>query len=94
MPLDVRLTAGGLQQEIERLAAAAWDGYEHSRKSPRTQKAGAAFSDPDYDLSVEWLATREAIEAAARRQRDPTGASRVLLISGAARSALRNPRQK
>ena len=76
----------GLQQEIERLAAAAWDGYEHSRKSPRTQKAGAAFSDPDYDLSVEWLATREAIEAAARRQRDPTGASRVLLISGAARN--------
>jgi hypothetical protein len=65
----------GLQQEIERLAAAAWDGYEHSRKSPRTRKAGAAFSDPDYDLSVEWLAAREAIEAAARRQLDPTSAS-------------------
>jgi multimeric flavodoxin WrbA len=75
-----------LQQEIERLAAAAWDGYEHSRKSPRTRKAGAAFSDPDYELSVEWLATREAIEAAARRQLDPASASRVLLISGAARN--------
>jgi multimeric flavodoxin WrbA len=76
----------GLQQEIERLAAAAWDGYEHSRKSPRTRKAGAAFADPDYDLSVEWLAAREAVEAAARRQLDPTSASRVLLISGAARN--------
>jgi hypothetical protein len=34
----------GLQQEIERLAAAAWDGYEHSRKSPRTRKAGISGS--------------------------------------------------
>ena len=75
-----------LQGEIERLAAAAWDGYEHSRKSPRTRKAGPSFADPGYDLSVEWLATRQAVEAAERRQRDPASASRVLLISGAARN--------
>jgi hypothetical protein len=75
----------GLQQEIERLAAVAWDGYDHARKSPRTRKAGAELSAPDYDLSVEWLATREALKAASLRQLDPTGASRVLLISGSAR---------
>jgi multimeric flavodoxin WrbA len=76
----------GLQQEIERLGAVAWDGYENSRKSPRTRKAGAEFADPDYDLSIEWLAAKEAIEAAANRQLDPASASRVLLISGAARN--------
>jgi multimeric flavodoxin WrbA len=77
---------GHLGPQIERLAAAAWDGYEHSRKSPRTRKAGPGFADPNYELSVEWLATREAIEAALRRQRDPASPSRVLLISAAARN--------
>src|SRR5262245_52984813 len=45
-----------LQPEIERLLAVAWDGYENSRKSPRTRKAGQGFADPNYDLSVEWIA--------------------------------------
>jgi len=75
-----------LGPEIERLAAAAWDGYQSSRKSPRTQKAGSAFADPSYELSIEWLATQQAIETAARRQADPESASRVLLICGAARN--------
>jgi multimeric flavodoxin WrbA len=75
-----------LQAEIDRLSAVAWDGYENARKSPRTRKAGAEFADPDQDLSVEWLATRAAIESAARRQRDAASPSRVLLISGAARN--------
>jgi len=75
-----------LGAQIERLAAAAWDGYESSRKSPRTRRAGAGFADPDYELSVEWLAAREAVEAAARRQCDPASGSRVLLISAAARN--------
>jgi multimeric flavodoxin WrbA len=74
-----------LGTEIERLAAAAWDGYENSRKAPRTRKAGPGFADPNYELSVEWLAAREAIDAAARRQRDPASISRVLLVSAAAR---------
>jgi multimeric flavodoxin WrbA len=76
----------GLQNEIERLAAVAWDGYENSRKSPRTRKAGPVFADPDYDLSLEWLAAQQAIEASAREQRDPQKRSRALLISGAARN--------
>jgi multimeric flavodoxin WrbA len=76
----------GLRNEIERLAAVAWDGYENSRKSPRTRKAGAAFADPDYDLSLEWLAARQAIEACAHEQRDLHKRARALLISGAARN--------
>lgn len=74
-----------LQPEIERLAAAAWDGYENSRKSPRTVKAGPGFADPNYDLSVEWLATRRAIESAQHHHDDTEGPSRVLAISCAAR---------
>lgn len=76
----------GLQTEIDRLLAVAWDGYEHSRKSPRTRKAGAGFTDPTYDLSVEWLEARGAIDAACARQRDLASPSRVLVISGAARN--------
>jgi multimeric flavodoxin WrbA len=74
------------EEEIARLCAVAWDGYENARKSPRTRKAGAGFADPNYDLSVEWLATRAALAGAERRQRDPAGPTRVLLISGAARN--------
>jgi multimeric flavodoxin WrbA len=75
-----------LQTEIERLLAVAWDGYENSRKSPRTRKAGPEFADPDYDLSVEWLAARAAVQAAEQRWRDPSAPARVLLICASARN--------
>jgi multimeric flavodoxin WrbA len=75
-----------LQPEIERLIDAAWNGYDHSRKSPRTRKAGSEFADPNYDLSIEWYETRRQIQAAEQRQRDPNGKSRVLLICGSARN--------
>jgi multimeric flavodoxin WrbA len=75
-----------LRAEIEKLESAAWDGYSNSRKSPRTRKAGAEFADPDHDLSLEWLATREAIREAERTQRDPATKRRVLLICGSSRS--------
>lgn len=71
---------------LDRIAVAAWDAYSHSRKAPRTRKAGPGFHDPDYDLSVDWIAAREAIAAAGRRHDDPEGPSRFLLISGSARS--------
>ena len=38
-----------LQADIERLIEKAWDGYDHSRKSPRTRKAGPEFADPSYE---------------------------------------------
>jgi multimeric flavodoxin WrbA len=75
-----------LAGELEKVAAAAWDAYRHSRKSPHTQKAGSNFADPDYDLSIDWMNAREAI-AAAQRQHDIAGApNRVLLINGSPRS--------
>jgi multimeric flavodoxin WrbA len=75
-----------LQTEIERLAAVAWDGYENSRKSPRTRQAGPGYADPSYELSLEWIAAHEAVEAAEKRHRDPHTKSRVLLICASARN--------
>ena len=42
-------------EAISRVEAIAWGAYEEGRKAPITQKAGAAYADPDYDMSVEWL---------------------------------------
>lgn len=75
-----------LQREIAAIVDAAWDGYSHSRKAPRTRKAGPEFADPDYDLAVDWLAARDAIAAAQRRYDDPNAPPRILLINGATRS--------
>jgi multimeric flavodoxin WrbA len=75
-----------LRSELDKIASAAWDAYENERKAPHTHKAGAAFKDPDYYLSVDWLAAREAIHAAQARHADPEGPSRILLISGSSRS--------
>jgi multimeric flavodoxin WrbA len=75
-----------LADELAKIAAAAWNGYSNSRKSPRTRKAGAGFADPSYELAVDWIAAREAILAAERRHADATSPRRVLLINGSPRS--------
>jgi len=59
-----------LQREIDAIVKAAWDAYSHSRKAPVTRKAGPGFADPDYEISVDWLAAREAILDAQRRHDD------------------------
>ncbi|MBC7499242.1 MAG: NAD(P)H-dependent oxidoreductase [Herminiimonas sp.] len=64
----------------------AWKNYVDGHKAPVTEKAGAEFADPDYDMSVEWKATHDRLLAAERRQKDPDGPSRVLLICGSARN--------
>jgi multimeric flavodoxin WrbA len=74
-----------LAPELGRVAAVAWDAYENSRKAPRTRKAGSDFSDPDYDLSIDWLAAREAIQHAERRHQDRSRPS-FLLINCSSRS--------
>jgi multimeric flavodoxin WrbA len=71
---------------IDRLAAIAWDAYNNSRKAPLTEKAGAGYADPDYDLSTEWTAARNAIDAAQRQQAEAHAPSRVLVINGSARN--------
>ena len=75
-----------LQKELDKIAEAAWDGYYNYRKAPHTVKAGQGFTDPDYDLSVEWLETSKAIAAAERRQKEAATPSRVLIVNGSTRS--------
>ncbi len=75
-----------LQEEIERLADVAWDGYDSYRKAPRTERAGPGFADPDYELSIEWRAASQEVQDAEQRQKDPSPPPRILLINGATRS--------
>ena len=74
-----------VRPEIDRIVEVAWRNYDEYHRSPRRRPAGAGFADPDYELPVEWLETRAAIERAQAKQRDPTGDSRILLICGGAR---------
>ena len=72
--------------ELEKVFEVTWQNYEGYRKSPRVQKAGPGFADPDYELPMEWLETRRAIQEAQRRQSDPKSKPRILVINGSARS--------
>jgi multimeric flavodoxin WrbA len=71
--------------ELDKIAGVAWDAYDHSRKAPRTRKAGNEFADPNYDLSVDWLAARAAIADAQRRHADRNRPA-ILLINCSSRS--------
>ena len=73
-------------EALGRLETVAWEAYKEGRKSPVTRKAGQGYADPDYDLSVEWLATKKQIEAAQATWLKKTSPSRVLLICGSARN--------
>lgn len=75
-----------LHHQLDAIVGAAWDAYSHSRKSPVTRKAGAGFTDPDYDLAVEWLTARAAVIEARRRHDDAASVPRILIINGSARS--------
>jgi len=72
--------------EIDKIADIAWQAYHGSRKAPITAKAGAAFKNPDYDLSVDWIAASKAIAAAQVRHDAKNGKPRILLINGSSRS--------
>lgn len=75
-----------VEEALAKVEEVAWDNYIHEHKLAHTEKAGPGFADPDYDLSVEWRATRDRLLAAQRRQLDPATPSRVLLICGADRN--------
>jgi multimeric flavodoxin WrbA len=72
-------------EQISSVVDIAWKTYDEYHKSPRTRKAGPGFANPDFELPVEWLQTRDAIQQAARQHADATRAGRVLIVSGAAR---------
>jgi multimeric flavodoxin WrbA len=71
---------------LDAVAEVAWKNYIEYHKSPRTRKAGGAFADPDYELSLDWLAARKRIREAERARRRPGARSRILVINGSARS--------
>lgn len=73
-------------QKIDELAQIAWHGYCETHKAPRTRKAGQEFSDPDYDLSVEWLAARASIRVAQGEHENASLPTRILLICAASRN--------
>ena len=73
-------------QSLARLEEIAWSAYTEGRKAPFTQKAGPGYADPGYDLSTEWIATKQRIDEAQQRWADPLSPSRVLLICGSARN--------
>ncbi len=74
------------KEALVRIEEIAWLAYKAERKSPVTRKAGPGHADPDYDLSIDWLAARDAIAAAQATQADATSPSRVLMINGSARN--------
>jgi multimeric flavodoxin WrbA len=71
---------------LQRIEEIAWQGYEQSRKAPRTRPAGPGFADPAYALSQDWLDTRDRLQAAQARWADPAAESRVLLVACASRN--------
>jgi len=73
-------------EALKRIEVIAWEAYEKGRKAPLTQKAGPGFSDPNYELSVEWLDARNRLIEAEKRQKNPATPSRVLVICGSPRN--------
>jgi multimeric flavodoxin WrbA len=74
-----------VERQIADVVAIAWKTYDEYHKSPRKRKAGPGFADPDFELPIEWLETRERIERAECDQKDASRQRRVLLVAGAAR---------
>jgi multimeric flavodoxin WrbA len=72
--------------ELDRAVEVAWGAYDTYRKNPRTRKAGPEFSNPDFDLPIEWLEARQRIREAEARQRSAESPSRVLLICASPRT--------
>ena len=74
-----------VERQVAEIVDVAWKVYDEYHKSPRRRKAGPGFVDPDFELPVEWLETRERIQQAEREQKDATRQGRALVIAGAAR---------
>ena len=81
---DPNFTA--ISAETETTIELAWKNYTDYHKSPRTQRAGPGFSDPEFALPIEWIEARDAIARAEKRQKNPKSNSRILVINGSTRS--------
>ena len=83
---------------IARLEEIAWHAYSDGRKSPITRKAGPGYADPDYDLSVDWIETKERLDArpgglgrSGRRRRVPWSSAARRATTAPARARSRRP---
>ena len=56
---------------LAKIEVIAWHNYVDGNKAPITQKAGAEFFNHKYDISVEWLETRNRLVAAEVKQKNP-----------------------
>jgi multimeric flavodoxin WrbA len=74
-----------VERQIADIVDVAWKVYDEYHKSPRRRRAGPGFADPEFELPIEWLDTRERIQQAEREQKDTARPGRVLLVCGAAR---------
>jgi multimeric flavodoxin WrbA len=74
-----------VERQVADVVNVAWKVYDEYHKSPRKRKAGPGFADPEFELPLEWLHTRERIQQAEREQKDASRRGRVLLVCGAAR---------
>ncbi|MEO7634097.1 MAG: flavodoxin family protein [Sphingomicrobium sp.] len=77
---------GAISDELDRVADIAWDGYNQSRKSPVTRKAGKGFANPDYDMAVDWIAAKAAIDAARKEYDDKSEPPCILIVNCSSRS--------
>src|SRR5262245_4285521 len=76
----------GVDEELGAVLETAWRSYSEHRKAPRTRKAGPEFADPEYALSLDWLAASDAIRLAESENRDSTLPAKVLVINASPRS--------
>jgi multimeric flavodoxin WrbA len=76
----------GATAELDKVAAIAWDGYTNSRKSPVTQKAGPGYADPDYDLAIDWVKARLAIDQARAEHDNHDEPPCILIVNCSSRS--------
>ena len=74
-----------VERQLADIVEVAWQAYDEYRKSPTKRKAGPGFADPEFELPVEWLETRDRIRQAEREHLDATRRGRILLVLGAAR---------
>lgn len=72
------------RKEINELSEIAYKTYLEGRKAPKTKKAGSAYKDPNYELSIEWLKAKEEIDKA-QKEHD-TGSLNILLINASHRN--------
>jgi hypothetical protein len=73
---------------IGQLEQIAWEAQQEGRKAPVTQPGGRGFADPGYEVSVQWLDTRQRLKAAQERWQDAKSPSRVGMIDAGSAARL------